>query len=62
MVTYDEISDLIKQCLQMGNRKYGYNTAENDHFRGELEHMEWAYGKNLKKWKQELLNVLEEVA
>jgi len=61
MSKYDEISDLIKQCMKMGNRKYGHNTQMNDNFRGDLEHIEWAYGKNLKQWKQELLNVLEGV-
>jgi hypothetical protein len=60
MSKYDEISDLINQCLKMGNQKYGYNTQMNDNFRGDLESLERAYSKNLTKWKTELLNVLEE--
>jgi hypothetical protein len=52
---YDEIGDLIKQCL----KKTLGNSHERDTMVMELEYIEWAYHKKPNVWKEKVQAFLE---
>jgi len=60
MDRYEIIKQLIRKTIDLGDRKYGSNTPENDNYRAGLESIERAYYKKPKLWQQKLEQVLEE--
>ena len=60
MDRYEIIKQLIFKAIDLGDKKYGSNTPNNDNYRARLESIERAYYKKPKLWQQKLEQLLEE--
>ena len=55
----DRIVELYKLAIDKIADVYGYNTAIADMKRGELEHLQYAYEKDLPAWHQKVKEFID---